>query len=323
MRRTSVPAGGVREPRPTSRWPTFLLVVSLLLAATLGARADQVRAHLTWQRPVGTMCPSSDVLQTDVEQLMGRAVFVPRQDADLWVDGVAEDDASGVRIRLDVRDPRGAVLGTRELSAPPGECASLRRALSVVLALLLDQNAAVPHAAAPSAGTGVAGSLSLGFLTGTLPRIDAGVVLALSLDPPKWVRVRADASYWLPVVAETQRGVGASFQAFRAGLSVCPRLVTSAVVGLWLCTGVELGSVRAAPRELSGLAHQTRLLVQPAMELTLSVRVSSHSSLEAALGILANVLRPNFYYGRANGESASVYRPLLFGGILRVGLTID
>jgi hypothetical protein len=315
---------GTEPSLPSSR-PTFLMmvVVLLVLAVSLRARADQVRAHLTWRRPVGTMCPSSEVLETDVEQLMGRAVFAPQEEADLLVFGVAEDDASGVRIRIDVRDAGGAVLGTRELTAPAGECGSLRRALGVVLAMLLDQNAAVPRAAAPTERTAVAGTLSLGFLTGTLPRIDAGVVLALAVDPPKFVRLRVDASYWLPVVAETQRGVGASFQALRAGLSVCPRLVSSAVIGLSVCAGIELGGLRASPQELSVLAHQTRLLVQPAMELVAALRLSRHSSLEAALGMLANVVRPNFYYGRTDGDTVDVHRPRMFGAIFRIGLTID
>jgi hypothetical protein len=99
--------------------------------------------------------------------------------------------------------------------------------------------------------------------------------------------------------------------------------LTSAVVGLSLCAGIELGSLRAAPHELSELAPQTRLLVQPAMELVVALRLSRHSSIEAALGILANVARPNFYYGRRDGDTADVHRPRMFGAIFRIGLTID
>jgi len=324
MHRTMVLARVVAEASLLSRWPAWLLsLLLLLLSAPTRVRADPIRAHLAWQRPVGTMCPSSAVLQADVEQLMGHPVFAPREQADLLMQGVVEDRPSGVRVQIEVRDPRGAVLGSRELSAPAGECASLRRALGLVLALLLDQHEADPRAARHSERTAVAGTASLGVLTATLPRADVGFGLALSLDPAKWPRVRFGASYWLPVVAETQSGVGASFQLLRAGLSACPRLLSSRAIGLWLCAGVELGGLRSTPRSLEGPAHQTRLLVQPGVELACALRISRHSALEAALGALANVLRPSFYYGRGDGETVDVYRPGIFGALLRIGLTID
>ena len=286
------------------------------------ARADELRAHLDWDRPVGTLCPSSATLQSDVEELVGRDVFTPREEADVVVRGVVEDRQTGVLIKIDALDRRGAVLGSRELTAPAGECASLRRALGLVLAFLLEQDNLIREPAprrAVEPGVGV----FAGVLSGTLPRADLGVGLALALDPPAPVRFRLDASYWLPVIAETPRGVGARFEAVRAGFSLCPRLLPSGeAVGLWVCAGAELGGLISTPRMLTGMDHQARLLVQPNVEISLAVRVAPHASVELTLGAVANALRPTFSYRRGDGETTTAFRPSLFGAILRAGLTI-
>jgi hypothetical protein len=298
----------------------FCAIVALFVPRV---RADELRAHLDWDRPVGTLCPASATLQADVEELMGRAVFGPRAEADVMVRGVVEDELSGVFIRIDARDRRGTVLGSRELTAPAGQCASLRRAVGLVLAFLLEQDNLIRAPAIESAVEPVLGAF-VGVLSATLPRADAGVGVSLALDPRAPVRLRIDASYWLPVRAETQRGVGATFQAARGGVSVCPRLLPSAsVVGLWICTGVELGGLLSAPRMLTGMDRQARLLVQPNLEIALSVRLGRHAALEASLGALTNVLRPSFSYRRGDGETAQAFRPSLFGAILRAGLTIQ
>jgi hypothetical protein len=269
------------------------------------------------------MCPAAASLEADVEELMGRAVFAPRDEADVLVNGVVEDRASGVLVRIDARDRQGSVLGSRELTAPAGECASLRRALGLVLAFLLEQDGLLEAAASERKVDRVYG-VFVGLLSATLPRADLGLGASFALDPRSPVRLRADASYWLPVIKETVRGVGASFQAARAGLSVCPRLMPSdAALGVWICAGAELGALISSPRMLTGMTHQARLLVQPTLELALSVRLGQHTRLELAVGALANVLRPTFLYGRGDRASVVAHQPSMFGAILRAGLTIE
>jgi hypothetical protein len=269
------------------------------------------------------MCPAASALEADVEELMGRVVFAPRDEADVLVHGVIEDLASGVLVRIDARDRRGTVLGSRELTAPAGECASLRRALGLVLAFLLEQDGLLQESAADRLGKPALGAF-VGLLSATLPRADVGVGLSFALDPAAPLRVRVDASYWLPVIAENLRGVGATFQAARGGVAVCPRLSPPAApVRVFACAGVQLGALISAPRMLTGLPHQTRLLVQPNVELAIAVRLAPHAALEASVGALTNVVRPTFLYGRGDGEDMFAHRPSLFGAILRAGLTID
>jgi hypothetical protein len=300
-----------------------LLLSFLGLVKVPYAHADALRAHLTWDRPIGTMCPAAPALESDVEELMGRVVFAPRDEADVLVSGVVEDLASGVLIRIDARDRRGSVLGSRELTAPAGECASLRRALGLVLAFLLEQDGLLQESAEERSMQPALGAF-VGLLSATLPRADVGVGLSFALDPLAALRLRVDASYWLPVIAENLRGVGGTFQAARGGVTVCPRLSPSAApVGLFFCAGVQLGVLISAPRMLDGMAHQERLLVQPNVELAAAVRLARHATLEASVGALTNVLRPTFLYGRGDGTDMFAHRPAMFGAILRAGLTID
>lgn len=310
-------------PEAATRLFALSLLLSFLVVAVPHAHADELRAHLAWDRPIGTMCPAASALEADVEELLGRAVFAPRDEADVLVSGVVEDLASGVLVRIDARDRQGAVLGSRELTAPAGECASLRRALGLVLAFLLEQDGLLQESAAERAVEPQVG-VFVGLLSATLPRADIGVGLSVALDPLAALRLRVDASYWLPVIAENLRGVGASFQAARGGLSACPRLSPpAATVDLFFCAGVQLGALISAPRMLTGTAHQARLLVQPNLELAIAVRFARHASLEASVGALTNVLRPTFLYARGDGGDMFAHRPALVGAFLRAGLTID
>jgi len=311
-------------PEGAPRLGAVTLLLSLLVVVLVPhAHAAELRAHLIWDRPVGTMCPAASALEADVEELMGRAVFTARDKADVLVSGVIEDLASGVLVRIDARDRRGIMLGSRELTAPAGECASLRRALGLVLAFLLEQDGLLQESATertvvPSVGPFV------GLLSATLPRPDVGVGLSFALDLPVPLRVRVDTSYWLPVIAENVRGVGATFQAARGGVALCPRLTpAAATVGLFFCAGVQLGALISSPRMLTGMAHQARLLVQPNVELAVAVRLARHAALEASVGALTNVLRPTFLYGRGDGADMFAHRPDIVGAFLRAGLTID
>lgn len=302
-------------PGLAGRFVCLSLCTLLWLGPSSLARADALRAHLTWSHPIGSMCPSRAMLERDVEELSGQEVFVERGEAQVLVEGGVEELPESARARLTARDASGAVLGTRELVAPARECASLRAALGVVLTMLLDQEVAL--APATRSRRALSGGPFLALRSGLLPRLAPGLGLDLALELRPGLRMRADLSYLFPVSSETTTGVGARFQALTVGLGACPALARR---WLWLCTGAQLSSLYATPRGLNG-PGQLRLLGQAVLELVASLPLSRSSRLSAGLGLVVSPSRPEFFYVRNTGSEARVLRPELFGALLRFGVS--
>ncbi|MDB4988621.1 MAG: hypothetical protein JWN04_3799 [Myxococcaceae bacterium] len=270
------------------------------------------------------MCPSGRSLQSDVEELEGQPVFTEHAaDALVLVRGSIEDLTTGVHVQIEAHAADGALLGTRELRAPAGDCASLRRALSLVLILLIDREEQLE--VRPSARRRVLHvGAELGMLSGALPRATPGVALAFGAEVSSRLRLRADASYWLPVAIESAHGVGAAIGALGLGLALCPRLSRDARgFGVWLCAGTQLGGLSAVPHQLHGPQRQTRLLAEALVELKWSVRIHGRGSLEASVGPFVSLSRPRFSYLGHEAQSVSVYRPSALGAILRLAIIID
>jgi hypothetical protein len=263
-------------------------------------------------------------LEHDVEELVGRRVFAgAAQDANVSVHVAIEDLPGGVRARLEARTAAGISLGRRELRAAEGECASLRRPLALVLAMLLDrEDGSVRQPRRPRPR--LLGGASLAALSGTLPRITPGAGLVLALDLPRRLEMRLDALYWSPVSIETEEGLGARFQAAGAALAVCPRLFGGAgPVGLSLCGGGQLGALLAVPLGLDGPSRATRLLAQSFLTLKAAFRLGDKARVESAIGPTVALSRPRFFLTRADGSSLDVHRPALFGAIFQLTLIIS
>ena len=312
------------RPRLPVRAPLALCVALLGLLGSPFAHADATRAHLSWTRPAHGMCPTGAMIERDVEELAGHRVFAAEAQADLLVRGSIDDGAAGVRAWFEARTPAGELVGTRELAALPGECAGLRRSLALVLAILLDRPTHPPavaptprHTRAPRFG------VSLGLLSGSLPRVAPGVGLSLVQPVSNTLRVRADGSYWLPQTGTNGAGVGATMSAATGGLALCPEWTLGHTRwSLQGCAGGQLGALMATPRGLQRPAPARRLLAQVVVELGLSLRVSPRARLFLSAGSTCALSRPRFFYDRADHESVLIGRPLLFGAIARLGMTI-
>jgi hypothetical protein len=286
-------------------------------------QAQDARAHLRWTRPAGSQCPSSATLQADVVALEGAPVFVAEAQADLVLRGAIVDTADGVHVRVEARDARGALLGTREFSAQAGDCASLRRVLALMLTILID-SAELARPSHVHAHRPLVAGAGLSLWSGTLPLVRPGLSLAIAGDPLQRLRLRGYATYVLPVSARTPAGVGARFDAFALGSALCPRLSpVEAAVGLWVCAGAQLAFVYTRPQMLEGPARQLRVLGQALLELSFSLRITKRSSLEAALGVVGSPYRPEFLFLKNDHSRVFVHRPAPFGVLARFGVTID
>jgi hypothetical protein len=291
---------------------------SLLWIST--AAAEPTEVHLVWQRPVGSLCPTAATLEADVEQALGRHVFSSSSEAAVVVRGVAEDLASEARARIEARTADGVLLGTRELVAPAGQCASLRGAIALVLTLFVERDEASDDGLADvRVGLGAA----LAVLSTPLPRATLAGGPSLSLELGRALRIRADASYWLPVSIQTSRGVGARMEAVSVALRGCVR-VWGEPKGwaLSACPGVELGALIATPQRLAGPTRQARLLAHGFLELRAEAPLGTAAALEVAAGPLLSLSRPQFSYVRRDDATMDVYRPQLGGAFLQVSLII-
>src|SRR5689334_22644462 len=208
-----------------------------LCSASALAQAPGVRFE--WQRPLGSLCPTRAVLQADVEAGMGRRVFADGGDVRAVLHGAIADDLDGVHVHIEAVGVNGEALGTRDLRAPAGQCASLRDAIVLVLTLFVESADEVEAESEDVLGFGVAGQLA----STPLPRFAFAVGPALLFEHDRSLQLRVNAAYWPAVEIATARGVGATLQAVSLALRVCARVVA----GLGLCAGVESGALIATP----------------------------------------------------------------------------
>jgi hypothetical protein len=294
--------------------------VSLIWIPATVAQAPGVQ--LIWERPPASHCPSRAVLEADVEAEMGRHVFGSAEDARVIVRGDIQDLSTGVRVRLEARNLDGTLRGTRELSAAPGQCASLRGAIVLVLTLLVEHDEPALEQSADSSDVHFGIGASVNLQSVPLPRVTVSGGLASTLELGRVLRFHADAAYWLPVAIQTPRGVGATLHAFSLALRACARFWGERhSFGLSLCAGAEGGPLIATPRGLEGPARQVRLLAHGLLELRWEAYLGA-GVLHVAAGPLLSFSRPSFSYVRADGATMPVYRPQLGGIIFQIAFII-
>src|SRR5277367_3092114 len=117
-------------------------------AAPAAAEAPPRTSSLGWVRlPGAEACLGSRDLALAVEQRLARTVFVSPAQADVLIDGyitaIPAPDPPRFKAHLTLSDAHGAVLGTRELTAPEGGCHAIDEPLALVVALLIDPDAAL------------------------------------------------------------------------------------------------------------------------------------------------------------------------------------
>jgi hypothetical protein len=116
--------------------------VLLLLSAVARAEApapSEVTWGLRWSAP--SQCIQAPAVVRAVEERLGRAVFGPS--AELVIDGQLQRSGTGWRASLIVVDHFGAVRGTREVKSVDERCPAIDGALTLVIAVMIDPNAAL------------------------------------------------------------------------------------------------------------------------------------------------------------------------------------
>lgn len=288
------------------------------LTPLTAAAEDVPDVHLAWERPFGSTCPPASVLESDVEETLGRPVFTTRPSARLLIRGfIEENDTGETWVRLTARTRDGTLLGTRELRATGGGCSVLRSDIVLVLTLLVDEQR---DGDGPSALRVHFGAAATALLQ-VLPRWSAGAGPALVVDVDG-LQLRADLAYFLPVTVRTASGIQASLRAVSLSLRACQRLFAAPghSFTLHVCAGAQGGAWLISQSAPEAHALQLRLLAQGLLELRAGLRLTDAAKLELGAGPSISLNRTSLYAYYDGDTRALLYRVPFLGAQLQLGL---
>jgi len=332
------------------------VVASFLSASGFPAEAHADEPHgrtssLSWVRmPGADACVATQDLAKRVEARLGRAVFVSASVADVSVEGRVEPlpghpPHSGFRAVLTLRDAHGALLGTRELSRPEATCDAMTDPLILVIAVMIDPDAALapapkppptiappPQHAPPPApviiekevlvaapvhppkpewriDVGAAAITSLGLV----PAPNIGIAASGSLEPPVLFPLEGFGALWFDD-STSNHGSQASFLLAYVGGGLCPLHYTGEPVHLYGCAIGELG---AFSRAITGGTTSTDLYLAGGVEARMSVRIAGPFALRAGANAVVPLFRPDTHEG-----NTELFRPSFIGGAADVGVGV-
>jgi len=317
-------------------------VLALAVAATLApvvAAADgppsgpdptKRTSTLGWLRLGGAEgCVATQPLARAVEERLGRTVFVSPADADVSVEGRIERKGQGFSATILLRDAEGRALGTRTLDRVEPRCEALTESLVLIIAVMIDPDAALAPAGKASASASSSAPPS-GSATPprSAPASSTAPPAAPSIPPPPTparpsepaVRVEGGLGGRLALgVVPGVGGVGVGASAFGVlvprgfpGLQVRAAFLfpqsSAAAPGK---SGAESAEVSFAHASLGSalcpLAHETgRLFLTACVEGELGLLLARPSGLPRAV----NEARPTLAGGASFGLSVRLVGPL-------------
>ncbi len=309
------------------------LLGAAVLALAAPARAAESRtSSLSWLRmPGADACIATQPLARAVEERLGREVFVSAAQADLSVEGRIEKGRNGGwRAVITMRDPKGALLGTRELERPDASCEAMSEPLALVIAVMIDPDAAMrpkpaegasttappelpPPTAAPASTPAAKdepspppppkkkvepwrfeGGGDVQMIAGLAPQLAWGAgVNAILYAPGVPIGFRGFTTLFLP----THTDVGASrvdFDMLLFGGSLCPTI--RGRVNLMGCVGGHLGLMRPRPQgsAASTLPDDLIPIWNASAELRVSIPVMAPIAAGAGVGAALPIVRPKY-----------------------------
>jgi hypothetical protein len=227
-----------------------------------GAERGPIALH--WVRlPDTERCIAGDALARAVESKLRRSVFPAARDATILIEGHVRKSEQGYAAELHMRDQSGKALGSRELASRDESCTELSDTLAVVLAVMIDPDAAKrPPSAQPAAGkeqaeTAIereagAENRVLAFGRALLaiterPLLGFGTAYERSLGVAGGLRIEvamfAENSTPLREIASEPEAQALVRVAY-AGVAYCPLWLEFKRTRLIGCAGLELGGVR-------------------------------------------------------------------------------
>lgn len=297
--------------------------------------------------PGAEECVATQPLARAVEDRLGRTVFVSAADADVSVEGRIDGAPKSWRATITIRDAKGALLGTRELSSDKPSCDSLRDSLALVIAVMIDPAAssrpkpAPSQTAAPTA-TGLQAppvvvvqreevlvpaekpsppawrfdsSIGVAAGAGLVPSPYAGLYAGFILTPPYFtfkpplaVGLEGYGMLLLDADADAAPGAKATLGTALFGSSLCPIQFFERWGSFSMCGGGQLGAMRVRGRGFDADKEKPFLLVNLAGGLRASVIVMRPVVVRATVDGILPLLRDRFSYLAADGATQQVFQ---------------
>jgi hypothetical protein len=330
---------------------TAALILALGLPAADAFAASSRSSSLGWVRGAGAEgCLGTRALAEAVEARLGRQVFVSAARAEVAIEGQIERGPAGAwRASIALAGEGGRVLGTRELLREAASCRELDEQLVLVIAVMIDPDAAL-HAApvllaapAPTAPAPIAprelpplslaapprpepfrAGLHLGavFALGLLPRPGVGLALRGRLTPPRWPTIELGGALWSANQAESG-GVGARFTLAEGFVAACTPAVTALGFELGGCLGLRGGVLRAGGFGFDLAQSPERPTFAASLEGRVRRRIAGPLVLAVGPGLLAPFVRDRFFYRVDAGPKLEVFRMSPLVGTLEATLGFE
>jgi hypothetical protein len=296
---------------------------------------DEVRAvgALDWQRASGAeSCLAGPALEQAVEERLARDVFVPRERADIRVEGrIGPVAGGGWKASLALSTARGEPVGTRELVTRAEHCSALDDSLALVVALMVDlpleqvkerDRAAEqrrgaeqqrsparvqatpivlpPRTHAPRKGWQFAAGAAAVVSAGLLPGLAPGIELSAGIEPPSfWYTELSGAAWFEKTAGSAEAGSRFSFAALR--LTSCPLQVGATSTRLYGCFGQLVGRLHAEGFGFDRNRERSRLVYDFELGLNLRQRLAGPVWLRTGLRGDVPLVRDLFHSTGADG----------------------
>lgn len=286
---------------------SILAITASALAQPRSSSAAKPSVALEWLGPgPEDTCLGRDRLADAVEDYLGRPAFAVEGGETTLSVRVESRGPQGYRALLLLRETAtGRVLGDRELATPLKLCSGLDDALTLTVALMVDDDwsgaaepaAAPPEPAPPSEPKPAPppkpskpwdfGAEALALVSvGALPNTAVGAELAFVALPVSWLALRAHARAFLPNSLSTG-SAELEMTLFGAGVALCPTATLSASWSLAGCLGGEGGLLFANPRGFEASQNDTSSWFGLSGAAQLKLRASRHFGLVAEAQVVA------------------------------------
>lgn len=354
--RATVGLGDQRLRRP-SRVLSFIftaILAGLLWGASHAeAQTASPAAPTTWALRIaeGSRCEDSRAFAATLTGQIPLAQRATEDRAELVAEvSVGAEGQAHIRVFDRVLQ---AEAGARELKLTTEECDDIAKALALVLAVLVEAgrgSVATAQASAPApppappppeeppplppppskpspprsrvrhawlgprAGHDL--SASFGINVGLLPDPAIGVTAGWGIRPASTWPIWFQATGW---TAEQSSDRHAKFRAVYGGVLTCPLSTAWNRLRLRACAGFAAGALSAEGRGLASQSRSSRVLPLVGVELSGSVRLVGPLAFGAIARADASLVRPRFFYYRADGETPELHQPTVVMGSFFAG----
>lgn len=295
---------------------------------------------LHWARLSGAEdCVSGDALARAVEAKLQRSVFPAARDAVVLIEGYVVKTPEGYRAELRMTQSDGTLIGSRTLTSAQPNCRELSETLSVVLAVMIDPDAAQRAARAPpqkrpeprveEASDEPRRKQSMlayaRLLIGVLPAaLGLGSAYERALGRAGGLRFEAsflgtvrEANPSAPIAGA--RDAAARIHLVYGGAAYCPLWLDTRHLRLTGCAGAEAGALQAVGLNLTQDRARRSAWIAGSASLRLALRLGSVLELHAGAAFVGAPKR-SLNVQDAAGQSRTLATLGGFGAAFDLGL---